>query len=496
MSRGSESVPLPQGRHRAARPDRVGRALRRALLATLAPAVVLGIAAWFLARGARDRIIDLAVDPEALIWVVVVIGVVWLLWLTLIWRTYTRNRANPAPMPLRIAGATGVILMCAAVSAPMAVGARYALVQRDLIHSVFSDEESATAPEVTKANPWGKRDRVNVLLLGGDGAVHRPGVRTDSVMLASIDVKTGGTVLFSLPRNLQRVPFKPGSKLADIYPNGFTDGSSTANANYFLNAVYRNVPALHPGVLGRTDNEGADAVKLAVAGALGIRVDYYVLVNLGGFRQLVDAMGGITVNINQPVPIGGNADAGIPPDDYLQPGPDQRLDGFQALWFTRGRYGSSDYQRMQRQRCAINAIVAEASPVKMLKRYTRLARASKEIVRTDIPSKLLPEFVDLAGKVKGEPIRTVGFELSAEFNPNDPDFDYVHAAVQAALQAARRPPAGTDPVQAGGKQPTGTTAAGGGAASGAKSTTDREPSRISDANTDCAYRPQTESTSG
>jgi len=484
VARGSESVPLHRGRHKAPRPDRVGRALRRALVATLVPALVLGLLGWIVARAASGRMVDIAVDPTALLWIVVVIGVVWALWVALIFRTYSRHRVHHASLPVRLGGALGVLLMCAAVSAPMAVGARYAVIQRDLIGSVFGDDQSATTPNVTKANPWGKRDRVNVLLLGGDGAIHRPGVRTDSVILASISVRTGRTILFSLPRNLEKVPFKAGSKLAELYPDGFTDGGSEPNAEFFLNAVYRNVPALHPGVLGRTDNEGADAVKLAVAGALGIRVDYYVLVNLAGFQQLVDAMGGITVNINQPVPIGGNTDAGIPPDDYLQPGPHQRLNGFKALWFTRGRYGSTDYKRMERQRCAINAIVAEASPVNMLKRYTKLAATSKEIVRTDIPHKLLSAFVDLADKVKGKPIKSVGFEMSDEFNPNDPDYEFVRAAVQAALNPAPRsakhatsPSTGTSSTPS-----TGTSS-------------DAAPSTASNANDDCAYHPVTDSSS-
>jgi LCP family protein required for cell wall assembly len=447
-------------------------------VATVVPALVLGLAGWIVMRTASRRVLDLVVDPTALLWLVAAIVVVWSLWVALIWRTYSRHRVHPASLPLRLAGALGVAVMCGAVSAPMAVGARYAVVQRDLIGSIFGDQVSATAPKATAANPWGNRSRVNVLLLGGDGAVHRPGVRTDSVMLASISTKTGRTVLFSLPRNLRDVPFREGSKLAGLYPDGFTGASG--EAEYFLNAIYRNVPALHPGVLGRSDNEGADAVKLAVAGVLGIRVDYYVLVNLRGFEQLVDAMGGITVNINEPVPIGGNTDLGIAPDDYLQPGPNQRLDGFKALWFTRGRYGSTDYKRMERQRCAVNAIVAEASPVTMLKRYTKLARASKQIVRTDIPRTLLPAFVDLADKVKGKPIRSVGFERSDEFDPNDPDFDYVRAAVQAALKPApsASPAAGSSPPEV-------PAAAG----AGADDPADPVPSRASDANTDCAYRP-------
>lgn len=487
MRRGSELPPLHAGRHRGARPDLVGRALRRALLATVVPGLALGAAGWAAYRFASGKVIDSLLDPEVLLWVAVGIGVVWLLWVALIFRVYTRHRTSPASLPWRLAGAAGVLVMVGAVTAPMAVGAQYALVQRDLIGSVFGEEVSATAPKVTAENPWGKRKRVNVLLLGGDGSVHRPGVRTDSMILASIDVSDGSTVLFSLPRNLRNVPFPSGSRLAELYPNGFTDGSSEPNANYFLNAVYRDVPLMHPGILGRSDNEGADAIKLAVSGALGLRVDYYVLVNLAGFRQLVDAMGGITVNINEPVPIGGNTDAHIPPDDYLQPGPNQRLDGFQALWFTRGRYGSTDYKRMERQRCAINAIAAEASPVTMFKRYTKLARTSKEIVRTDIPQKLLHAFVDLAGKVKGKPIKSVGFERSAAFDPNAPDFDFMHNAVREALLSAKRSD-NTTTRQASDKP------AGGSGGPGSVSTSDDtatpvEPSKLSDASADCAYHP-------
>ncbi|RNL60423.1 LytR family transcriptional regulator [Nocardioides marmoriginsengisoli] len=444
-------------------------------MVTLVPALILGVIGGVLAKVASGPIKDLVFNPSALLWVVVVLAAIWVLWIALIWRVYSFNRSHTATRGMRVAGALGVMLMCLAVTAPMAKGAQYALVQRDLINSVFGGNSSATTPkDATEENPWGNRKRVNVLLLGGDGSVHRPGVRTDSVILASIDTRTGKTVLFSLPRNLQDVPFKPGSKLAALYPNGFTNGTAD-NAEYFLNAVYRNVPAVHPGVLGKTANEGADAVKLAVAGALGIPVDYYVLVNLAGFRQLVDAIGGITVNINERVPIGGNTDAGIPPDSYLEPGPNQRLNGFNALWFTRGRYGSTDYKRMERQRCAINAIAKEASPTKMLKRYTRLAKASKEIVRTDIPQKLLTAFVDLAGKVKSKPIKAVGFERSAEFDPNNPDFDFMRTAVANALKPAVRKPS------AGGS--TGTPG------NGSTPSSNETPSKASNAEDDCAYQP-------
>jgi anionic cell wall polymer biosynthesis LytR-Cps2A-Psr (LCP) family protein len=136
---------------------------------------------------------------------------------------------------------------------------------------------------------------------------------------------------------------------------------------------------------------------------------------------------------------------------------------------------------MERQRCAINAIAAEASPVTMLKRYTKLARASSQIVRTDIPHKLLPAFVELAGKVKGKPIKSVSFELSAEFNPNEPDYDYVQAAVQEALTPRRR------------TRPTGAAAQSSGVST---ADADAAPSKASDATEDCAYRAETETPAG
>jgi LCP family protein required for cell wall assembly len=478
VSPGSDGAPRHRGQHRATRPDQVGTALRRAFVVTIIPGILLAVVAGVIALTAGHWARDLALDPHSLLWIVVVLAVVWVLWVSLILRVYSFNRSHTATRPMRFAGALGVLVMVGAVTAPMAVGAEYALVQRDLIKSVFDNEYGTTTPHVSAKNPW-PRKRVNVLLLGGDGSVHRPGVRTDSVILASIDTTNGKTVLFSLPRNLQRVPFKPGSKLAALYPNGFTDGSSDNNAEYFLNAVYRNIPALHPGVLGKTPNEGADAVKLAVSGALGIPVDYYVLVNLAGFRRLVDAIGGITVNINEPVPIGGNTDAHIPPDSYLQPGPHQRLDGYKALWFTRGRYGSTDYKRMERQRCAIDAIAKEASPINLLKRYTKLARASKDIVRTDIPQKLLSAFVDLSEKVKSKPMKSVGFEHTATFDPNDPDFDYVRAAVQSAL----------NPPKKAHKPSGGSTGSTGSPGSTGSTTSNGDTTKVSDTAQDCAYHP-------
>ena len=412
---------------------------RRLGIVVLSIAAVLFIATAWIGLTRRRELLHLAVDPNQLRLLGVGLVLALLAWVTVIVTTHRMVRPLTLTGIQRFVSAAFVGLLCLAVAAPFALGARYAYIQSDLINTIFGEEESATTPVVDSENPWGDDNRVNVMLLGGDGSVHREGIRTDSVIVASIDTVTGDTVLFSLPRNLEEVPFPKGTPLHKEYPDGFTGEGS--ELEWMLNAIYRNVPAAHPGILGKSDNEGADALKLGVSGALGIDVDYYVLVNLDGFKELVDAMGGVTVNINEPIPIGGNTDLGTPPEDYLDPGPDQHLDGFEALWYSRGRYGLDDYNRMERQRCMMDAIIDEANPTNMIRRYTSIAAATKEILRTDIPQEMLGNFVDLALEIKDAKVRSVVFRYTYDldssdpnfFNPGDPDYEWMHETVQKAI---------------------------------------------------------------
>jgi LCP family protein required for cell wall assembly len=324
-----------------------------------------------------------------------------------------------------------VLVLCIALPAVMA--GQVALAQRDLIAQVFDDGDSATV--VDTPDPFGTKERVNVLLLGGDGGEGRDGVRTDTVIVASIDTDTGDTTLFSLPRNLEDLPFPEDSPLAEVYPDGFDAGSESES---LLNAVYRNGPAEHPDILGPTDDPGADFLKLGVGEALGLTIDYYVLVNLEGFSRLVDALGGITVNVNYYVPINGDPGTGELPDDYIEPGPNQLLDGPRALDFARGRFGLTDYDRMARQRCTIDAIVDAADPGTVLRKYQELAATTQDIVSTDIPQSALDDFVELGFLVKDAEIRSVVFDATL-IDPAYPDYDQMRALVQEALDPAPAP---------------------------------------------------------
>ena len=404
---------------------------RRALGATvlLVFALLAGGVVW-LATAGRQTAVRLAVDTGWLLWVAAAVGLITLLWVVVIVAGYRMLAAPGTSRGRHAVGGLVVALLVVAVALPAVFVGRVVLAQRGLVDDVFAeDRDSATVEDVP--DPFGDQERVNVLLLGGDGGEGREGVRTDTVIVASVATATGETTLFSLPRNLEDLPFPDDSPLAELYPDGFDAGEESES---LLNAVYRNGPAEHPDVLGPTADPGADFLKLGVGEALGLDIDYFVLVNLDGFSRLVDALGGITVNVNYYVPIGGIPDETLP-DDYIAPGPDQVLDGSRALDFARGRYGLTDYDRMARQRCTIDAIIDAADPVTLLRSYQELAATTQDIVSTDIPRSALDDFVDLAFLVKDASVRSVVFDVTL-IDPAYPDYDAMRQIVQDAIAPA------------------------------------------------------------
>ncbi len=443
------------------------RALGALVLLGYLTVIVGGL--WYVVGRGTHATLEFVFDPTRLRIAAAVILVAFLGWAFVVLTSYRLVRPRQRPRWHTAFGNLVVLGLCLSVAAPTWLAARNSLAQADVVTNVFDAQtnQSATTPtNITPEDPWGGEDRVNVLLLGGDGGEGRTGVRTDTVILISMNTATGRTAMFSLPRNMMSAQFPQHSPLHELYPDGYS--GSQEDAFYMLNAIYGQVPANHPGVLGESDNEGADAVKQAVAGSLGIPVQYYLLVNLAGFKEIVDAMGGVTVNINKPVAIEGNTDAGIPPIGYLEPGPDQHLDGYHALWFARGRWGSDDYERMERQRCMVDAIINEANPFNLFRRYQDLAAAGEDVVYTDIPLDLAPAFVELALKVKEAKVKSVVFRNSDKFFSGDPDFDYVQDVVQNTIRPPARKPgtpkpdrAAVEPVDVCGYDPDGTDDTGG-----------------------------------
>ncbi|MEI8410536.1 MULTISPECIES: LCP family protein [unclassified Kribbella] len=486
---GRRSAPrASRSRHRTPRARTASKAIGLTLLSALVPgsgllmggrkklgAFVLTLSIGLLLVGAyvgltrRDSILAFAVSPRQLLIATAAVVVLGICWIWIVVASHKLLRPVSMTYTGRLAGSLFVGLLCFGIAVPTTVAAQTVMAQRDLVGSVFQsegDSKSATRPKVDKKDPWANTPRLNLLLLGADDGVGREGTRTDTVIVASIDTKTGDTSLISLSRNWMRMRFPADSPLHKVYPDGFWDPKlgNVEQPEYYLDAMYENIPKQHPGILGQTDNEGADALKLAVGETLGLDIDYYMQVNLAGFRQIIDAVGGITVNVNYRVPIGGDYGAGPgsnserKPSGYIEPGPDQKLDGYHALWFARGRYGLSDPSRQERQRCTIHALVNSVNPATLVTKYQQIASAGKQLLRTDIPQEILGAFIELGLKVKNANVTNVDLDKSKNFpTGKNPDYDAMQALIQKALSPKTKPVASTPSTTTTKKPSSGTT---------------------------------------
>lgn len=422
---------------------KAGRRLAGSLVLGVFVLVLGGVAALYLTN--ERWVTSQLVKPDVLQGVAAALLAVAIIWIAVIGFSHLSLRpANPS-VAQRAVGAAVVGLLSFLVAAPMAIGANFAWSTAGAVRTIFGEDTgpNSTQPTLNAADPWKDKARLNILILGGDSGNDRSatlGDRTDTVMVASIDTHTGGTTLFTLPRNTEKMPFPNDSPLHEYYPNGFYNGTGADRAEYLLNAMYRNVPGRVPNdVLGKTKNFAADVVKVSVGEALGLDLDYYVLVNMDGFKDFVNAIGGITVNVNYRIPIGGQTDAHVKPDGYIEPGPNQHLMGGRALWYARGRYGLDDYKRMERQRCVINAVVRQTTPQAVLTNFQSILAAGEKTIQTDVPGTLLPDLLELGMKVKGTPLRSVVFTPGdAGFQSYDPNWPAVRVRVQKALKETEK----------------------------------------------------------
>ncbi|MGA8988517.1 LCP family protein [Aeromicrobium sp.] len=364
-------------------------------------------------RTDRAQVLGWFTDPDMLLLAragMVVVAVLWVALFVDAWRLGSPFRLNFG----RAAVITVINLtIITGVAGSAAYASQLIQVSRETVKTVF--KATATSAPL--------KGRYNILLVGSDARSDRTGVRPDSLTVASIDADTGKVVLVSLPRNLQNVPFSEGSPMRTVYPYGFN-----CVPDCLLNAVHttaENRTDLYPD----SKDPGLDATIDAVQGVTNLTINYFVMVNLDGFKGLVDAVGGVTMDVKTRIAMFGHDDAYK--NLYIEPG-EQKLDGQKALWYARSRVQSDDYTRMGRQKCLMAAMTAQLSPQTVLLNATEIAKSGKELLSTNIPAKELGQFADLALKSRGQKIRTVSV-VPPRFSPVTPDFPAIQAAIQKAI---------------------------------------------------------------
>ena len=413
-----------------------GRRISGGLLLGLTVLAVAGAGVLALSGNALHRVLTLAVQPRILAAGAALVAVVGIIWCLTIVATAWSTRPSRPSAAQRGLGVALVAALCVAVAAPSSVGVRYALIQRDLVTSLFAGDTAAKTNPVDGAavpaagkNPWAGVPRVNMLLLGSDAGADRTGVRTDSMIVASIDTTTGDTVLFGLPRSLQKVPFPASNPLKAVWPNGFNCGNEC-----LLNAVWEQARTVHPELFPGDPNPGLTTTRDVIGEVLGLRIDTYATIDLNGFKSLVDAMGGVDVNVPRDIPIGGGKSLSgrqLPIFGTIPAG-QQHLNGYQALWFARSRQGSDDYDRMGRQRCMVTSLLDQANPAQLLGRYPQLASVAKTNISTDIRQQDLGAWVTLVQQIQRGKIRSLPFtnKVISTVNPN---FEAIRALVTKAI---------------------------------------------------------------
>lgn len=264
-------------------------------------------------------------------------------------------------------------------------------------------EAGVSAPPRAAELPTSLREPFSVLLLGVD---RRPnpdeGVRADTLILVYVHPAAGWAGMLSIPRD--SVVQVPGLGLQKI---------NTAYTYGFLNAEELYGPGTTP------EESGGALAAEAVAGFLGLEVDYIAQIDFRGFQRVVDTLGGITVDIERPI-----LDPSYPSDDFgyervYIPAGLQVLDGATALRYARSRHSSSDFDRSRRQQQVLRAILAEVRARGLLSQAALLPELAADLqasVSTTLPLSDLETLRGLAALAQSLDPEGI---LTLSINPND-----------------------------------------------------------------------------
>lgn len=303
---------------------------------------------------------------------------------------------------------------------PTTTTTRLELVVSDTLPGQYNDDDLVVS-RTAGWHPFGS-ERLNILLLGGDAGPKRSGLRTDTMMVASIDPESGDAALVGIPRNFGNPTL--------------TDGTPVPVTQ--IGHVY-GWGVKHPELFGDTSNPGAAATRNAIENVTGLEIDYFVLVDLTGFADVVDAFGGVTLDVDKAiygplydVETGGYEMVTIPVGH-------QHLDGAHALAYSRARYGSSDYARMGRQRCILASMASQADLLDLFARLGDVLDAVESNLTTDLPADLVPELIRLTPRVSAASIRMIGFDQTWGTGHTAtghviPDIDRIRAAVRQTIE--------------------------------------------------------------
>lgn len=283
----------------------------------------------------------------------------------------------------------------------------------------------------------------NILLMGNDKRADDPGLRTDTIMIVSINTQEGTVNILSLPRDL--LVYVPGwkmSRINTVYAHGETNGWPGGGFGLMQETLLYN---------------------------FGIYIGHYAMIDLSGFKDVVDILGGIEVPVDCAMQGYVLSEPRMRAEDfatyeewenytgddsnwevYTLPVGVHELDGYMALWYARWRKGLDDFDRAYRQHQVLRAIVERARENGFLNvtRIPQLWREYNDLVQTSMGLRNLIDLAPVAADLEGIEIHSYVVTrnvLISWDDPETPNVDYYQLpdteAMQSLLNLAMQPPA-------------------------------------------------------
>lgn len=240
------------------------------------------------------------------------------------------------------------------------------------------------SPTPTPVPNWAADGRLNVLLIGSDAGPGRWSMRADAIILVTIEIETGRVAAFSIPRYTSNVPL----------PEPAASAYECRCAPDYINALYvvaQQNPEIYPG----GELRGFVALMGAVEELAGVDLDGMAVADLNGFVRLVDAVGGIAVDVPAEVydPAYPDPNGIDEVEVYFAPGV-QRMDGWHALAYARTRHQDGDVARNQRQQHVLKALQREIG-CDVLGNLPAILDVARESLWTNLPLEDVPDMLTI-----------------------------------------------------------------------------------------------------
>ena len=410
---------------------------RRLALALFIPfAIVVALAGLVIWAFPGPQLIATAVVPGNLD-KLLLLNLVLLGWrLVALGQAFLDTRFELRPGGLGVAGLAVIIV----VTVLPHVGAQYVGgIARSTFNDIFSGGVLAARSGREDGQEPGPNDRMNVLLVGVDAGVGRDHALTDSLIVVSVDPVGRSVSMASLPRDLVNVPLGDGRTFAP-------------KLNSLLSYAARHKDEFPDG--------GMHTLENAVGSLLGIHIHYYATIDLKGFVKMVDAVGGVDVNVKQALDDPKYGGYGVVRNEGWAVDVGQHhFEGKDALAYARIRRseGQTDFTRQARQQEILLALRSKVVKGGALFSLPSLLDAVGQTISTDLPAERLPDLAVLAGEIPSKRIVrvVVRYPLVHPAKPGQnkygavqlPEIDRILAMATALFPAPGTAPQGWNPQQ-------------------------------------------------